>query len=549
VYLGNLARQQNGVPPLRWNRQLSDAARWFAWDSTENRAPGFCDHQDTNGQWPSDRALIFGYLGQAGAENAFCGYVTPQQAIDGWMESDPHRGNLLDPASREIGLGYHRRDSDGWGYVVQDFGTDPVFPPVIIENEALTTTTESINLYIYDRAPGGGFTDFGPATQMRISNEPCFLNAPWEPYTPNKTWSLVSGQGWRQVYVQTTDSLSRTSTVSDTIYLGANLPLDQLSLTQASTTRDHVTLYSLDGNGLPFVQFSLSWFVDDTFDTFGLNWGNGQQVTDPTALGGTAFRLETGAGESKAWVWTTQFVKDTPLVAYVRLKVDDNSETSEVARFSVSGGGVEYGPISIAGTDFTSAGQYQEFPLDFTYNDDPSNVFLILNFWRSGETNVYVDGVYIFTTPMPITSPFQWDVPGSHYRGQGVWVRYTDGGTNFSSVQAASPHPPPVSVSPPSLFFMAAVNEPSTLPQTLSVSLGCQLTGWQAATNVNWLQIQQLGALLQVRVDATGLSTGNYNGEITIQNSAEPTAPTVSVPVNLLVVENVHRVFFPLTQK
>ncbi len=41
VYLGNLARRDNGVPPLRWNRQLTYAARWFSWDSTENRPAGF----------------------------------------------------------------------------------------------------------------------------------------------------------------------------------------------------------------------------------------------------------------------------------------------------------------------------------------------------------------------------------------------------------------------------------------------------------------------------------------------------------------------------
>ncbi len=40
VYLGNLARRDNGVPPLCWNKQLTDAARWFSWDSDEQpRSP------------------------------------------------------------------------------------------------------------------------------------------------------------------------------------------------------------------------------------------------------------------------------------------------------------------------------------------------------------------------------------------------------------------------------------------------------------------------------------------------------------------------------
>jgi hypothetical protein len=48
VYLGNLARQEHGVPPLRW---------------------------------PSERVPAFGYQGRCGAENAVCGYVTPELAI------------------------------------------------------------------------------------------------------------------------------------------------------------------------------------------------------------------------------------------------------------------------------------------------------------------------------------------------------------------------------------------------------------------------------------------------------------------------------------
>jgi hypothetical protein len=64
------------------------------------------------------------------------------------MDSPGHRSNLLDPNSREIGLGYYLREEDGRGYVTQDFGHDPVYPPVIIENEAITTTSTVLNLYI-----------------------------------------------------------------------------------------------------------------------------------------------------------------------------------------------------------------------------------------------------------------------------------------------------------------------------------------------------------------------------------------------------------------
>ncbi len=31
----------NGVPPLRWNRQLTHAARWFSWDSPRTAHQAF----------------------------------------------------------------------------------------------------------------------------------------------------------------------------------------------------------------------------------------------------------------------------------------------------------------------------------------------------------------------------------------------------------------------------------------------------------------------------------------------------------------------------
>ena len=73
VYLGNLARQEHGVPPLRWNREMTVAARWYSWDSVENRAGGFCGHQDTLGRWPSERVPAFGYRGAAGPRTPSAG--------------------------------------------------------------------------------------------------------------------------------------------------------------------------------------------------------------------------------------------------------------------------------------------------------------------------------------------------------------------------------------------------------------------------------------------------------------------------------------------
>jgi uncharacterized protein YkwD len=440
VYLGNLARRDHGIPPLRWNLQLTHAARWFSWDSTENRASGFCGHDDSQGHNFVYRTTFFGYPGFASAENAFCSYLSPQAAIDGWMNSPGHRTNLLSANSREIGLGYYRRSSDGRGYVTQDFGSDAVYAPVIIENEAISTTNPNVNLYIYNRSSSGGFAGFDAATQMMVSNKANFSGATWEPFNTNKAWTVVNGSGWRDVYVKTRDKFNRSAIVSDAIYLGDTVPLDELGDAQMSTTQSNVTLYNLNGGGYPQLQLSLGWLADDTLGSFAKNWGNGGRVNDVAALGGTAYRLFPGDGESFAWVYDTGFITDTPMTAYFRLKVNNNSSNDEVARISVQGGPTEYGPLSLQGTDFTAPNQYQEFAINFTFSPTSNDPFLIFKFWRSGSADLYVDAVYIFTAPQNITSPLVWSVPGGNYRGQGVWVRYTNG-TQFSDISEAQTVP------------------------------------------------------------------------------------------------------------
>jgi uncharacterized protein YkwD len=534
VYLGNLQRRANGVPPLRWNRQLTDAARWFSEDSTEKRPAGFCGHQDSQGGWPDDRALTFGYLGGAGAENAFCGYVTPEYAILGWMDSPGHRDNLLDPNSREIGLGYYRRLSDGRGYVTQDFGADAVYAPLVIENEALNTTSQLVNLYIYNRQSGGGFREFSPASEMMVAKDRCFTGASWEPYQTEKIFSLDPGLGWRSVYVKTRDVLGRTMTVSDTIYLGADLPLGELGDAQMSSTTDHMTLYNLNGGGLPQVQFSLDWRVDNTFETFGLNWGSGQTINDAAAWGGSAFRMDSGTGEAMSWIWTTEFIRNTPFVAYVRLKVSSNASAGEVARIAVEGDSVAH-QISLKGTDFASPNQYQEFAIPFTFVSGQD--FLIFKFWRSGAADVVFDALTIFTAPQAITSPYTWMVPGGNYRGQGVWVRYTNGSSQFSAISEATTSPNGLGLSGISPFFLVEQGGSPPGAQVVRVlQLGCQPVTWGVTDDRSWITTSVQGDRVAVSVNQAGLVKGSYSGTVTITPTGG--GQPLQVAVNLVVAQD-----------
>jgi hypothetical protein len=380
-----------------------------------------------------------------------------------------------------------------------------------------------------------------------VSNDACFTGANWEPYTADKTWTLSGEPGWNPVYVKTSDSFSRTLTVSDTIYLGQQAPLDELGDSQMSTTQPQVTLYHLDGGGLPQVQFSLGWLADDSFDTFKKLWGNGKQVNDPAAWGGTAYQLNAGPSEASAWVWDTTFIKDVPMTAYFRLKVDQNNSSDEVARIAVTGGNVQYGPLSLHGTDFDAPGEYQEFPLNFTFNSDPEDVFLIFQVWRSGSADVTFDAVSIFSAPQALTSPFSWSVPGGNYRGQGVWVRYTDG-SQFSDIQEATTHPASLSVAPKVLSFLAARHGRPPPTSILKVNQGCAGFGWQVSQDASWLKTQVSGHKVLVGVETDGLQDGAYTGTVTITPTGSTGVPPVSIPVHLTVVEQELSTYLPFVR-
>ena len=148
IHLLNLERRQAGLAPLRWNRELSSAARWFAQDAVEAMGGAYCAHVDSLGRSPGQRMRAFGFIHLgAWAENVLCGYASPANTVRAWMQSPPHRQNVLNPAYREVGLGYYR-NAAGHGYVVLDLSSDADYAPVIINDEAPNTTSPQVKLYL-----------------------------------------------------------------------------------------------------------------------------------------------------------------------------------------------------------------------------------------------------------------------------------------------------------------------------------------------------------------------------------------------------------------
>lgn len=519
------------------------ASRWFSWDSVENRPYGWIGHTDTQGNGPGTRVYTHGYRGSAGWENAlWASYlIDPAGAFNLWKNSSGHHANMLVASHTETGLGYYRRASDGSTYSAQNFGNDSLYPPLIINREALNTTTQNVELYQYSPTNAGGMTNMGQATDLKISNDACFFGVDWRgAYQASiANWPLSAGNGWKTVYAKIRDRLGRTSTASDMIYYGASVPTAELSLSMLSETRPSVTLYGLNSGGMPSMQLSMGWIADDSHPNFTLFNGSKTPATaDASAIGQTTFRMGPG-GNDWAWVWThNEFTPNTNYVAYFRLKTSSRI-SDPVVSVTVDPGSANNVSRTINGTDFASAGTYQEFAVPFYYTTSTDDAFLKFIFSLSGSATVDVDAVTIFTSAIPFSSTYTWNVPGAHYRGQGVWVRYTDG-SNFTNYQEAQTVVP-ITTQPVQITMLAERNQPSR-PGTLRVSLPCG-GNWSQQSKPAWLTVTPTGEGNTLVLN--GNAASSTSGSLVLSSSGY----SVTIPVTLIVVDKLYFNHLPIIRR
>lgn len=541
IYLINLERRQAGLPPLRWNAELGQSARAFAADVVANQPAGYCGHLDSQGRTPSERMRQAGFVKLAAwAENSVCGYTTPEAAVRAWMNSDTHRTNLLDSRFREAGLGF-ALSATYRGYIVADLAVDSGFAPVIIENEAPATTTPAVQVYIYDQATRTGFTGQGQSVEMMLSNDPGFAGAVWQPYAAETSWTLTAGDGWKNVYVKTRDALGRTVIAQDTIYLGATLPRDQLSLDGASRFGTGFRLERIAAPGWSHVQFSLDWVGDDSDPNFSA--GAATRSADAAAIGGAALRLANGG---VATVWTGGYLATLPATAYFRVKVSDNTTTQDLVRLRVMGPTGDVGRRVLRGVDFTAAGSYQEFAVPYT----PATGGTSITFWfeRLGAAEVTIDAVTLFGAPLPVAAPLQWQAPDGYLRNTGVQARFSNDAGLFSPVievhpasgvlnvdEDAAGAPPQLSVTPPSVWFEVPAEDAPPPAQVSVQCINCDAGPWQAATDIDWLQLSASNDAIEIALLPSGLAPGLYQGEVTISAPAESGLTPVVVPVTVII--------------
>ncbi|GGR37516.1 CAP domain-containing protein [Streptomyces griseomycini] len=114
--LVNAERGKAGCSPVKVNTALTEAAQ----DHSEDMAAsGTMSHTGSDGSSPADRITRAGYSWSTYGENVAYGYSTPEQVMQGWMNSPGHKKNILNCAFEEIGVGLAQPGS----YWTQDFGT------------------------------------------------------------------------------------------------------------------------------------------------------------------------------------------------------------------------------------------------------------------------------------------------------------------------------------------------------------------------------------------------------------------------------------------
>ena len=179
--LTNQQRQANGLPDLAWANELWCAARRHSEDMATNNC--FSHYGCLDGSSPWQRIADCGYQMTTGGENIAAGFSTPASVVQGWMGSEGHRANILNPNFREIGVGYAYNQNSTYGhYWTQDMGARSSQPATATPTRTPTGVPPT---------PTPTPTSVGPtATPTRTSTPvPTSTWTPTPSRTPTPTWT------------------------------------------------------------------------------------------------------------------------------------------------------------------------------------------------------------------------------------------------------------------------------------------------------------------------------------------------------------------------
>jgi len=115
--LHNEARVDEKLKKLEVSPKLREAAQKHAEEMAER---GEMTHEGKDGSTPAERIKAEGYRYRRCGENIAFGRFSPQSVMDGWLDSPPHKKNILGSFS-QIGIGYAKA-KNGASYWCVTFG-------------------------------------------------------------------------------------------------------------------------------------------------------------------------------------------------------------------------------------------------------------------------------------------------------------------------------------------------------------------------------------------------------------------------------------------
>jgi uncharacterized protein YkwD len=105
---------------LTLNAKLTSAAYGHSRDMADNN---YFSHDSLDGRSMVDRVNAAGYAWSTIGENIAAGYSSVQSVVEGWMASDGHCANLMNPRFTEFGLACARNSASTYRiYWTQDLG-------------------------------------------------------------------------------------------------------------------------------------------------------------------------------------------------------------------------------------------------------------------------------------------------------------------------------------------------------------------------------------------------------------------------------------------
>lgn len=104
IELINDIRAQYNLLPVTIDENLQNVAYSHSEDMARR---DYMSHESPDGIGPFDRLDLAGIFYLVACENLAAGYTSGQDVVNGWMNSELHRANILNPDFTHIGIGCH----------------------------------------------------------------------------------------------------------------------------------------------------------------------------------------------------------------------------------------------------------------------------------------------------------------------------------------------------------------------------------------------------------------------------------------------------------